>query len=122
MTARRTYPLRQAVNTVLLLALLCGLALAAGCTPAEEKQPRYAFTAEVRSLTGDTVCVSVLDPCAGALKAGQYIALSAKTLDNSSLEGISVGFRVTVVMADPIEDTAQPAVAYSIRLNDIQPR
>lgn len=137
MNIRRARRLRRGINIFLLLVLACTLTLFVGCTSAEEelpqptptnqveeeKQPQYGFTAEVKSLTDDTMRVSVLDPRTSDLRAGQYITLSTKTLNNSSLEGISVGFRVVVSMTDPIEENStQPVVAYSIWPSDVQPR
>lgn len=125
MSVRRMYRLRQAASMILLLVLSCVLALCSGCTPAEEKQPQYGFTAQVDELTNKTMRVTVTDPGKSGLsglKEGQVLTLSTKTYSKSSLEDVWAGNLVNVVMSDPIEDTSQPIVPYSIEREYIQPR
>lgn len=121
MSVRRMYRLRQAASMILLLVLSCVLALCSGCTPAEEKQPQYYFTAQVKELTDKTMCVTVFYPGKSGLWEGQILTLSTKTYSKSSLEDVWAGNLVKVVMADPIEDTSQPVVPYSIEREYTQP-
>lgn len=118
--ARRLY---RAARVVLPLALLCTLLLFSGCAPAEEKQPQYYFTAQVEAITDTTMRVKVYDPGRSELKEGTTLTLSTETYSESSLEDISAGNLVRVVMADPIDgDAAEPVVPFSIEREYTQPR
>lgn len=133
MNARQVRRGYQAARIILLLALLCALVLLSGCDTAEgpretpgpqevqEKQPQYGFIALVKEITDTTMRVEVYYST-DELKEGTTLTLSTDTYSESSLDDVWVGNLVRVVMADPIEDTAELVVPLYIEREYTQPR